>query len=248
MTTQTLKGRKYSGDLYGRTYGSKDGFVKMGNVSELKTSTKSKTDTLPSTGRDDYGQAISSEITLEPTEISLAFNSFDKQALARMLMGEAVDLSTSPQQLTDVSFQVTNGWIDVGYLDIDESSFTIQASTGGAIDKDTYTLNTRLGLLKFNEKSKLQAGETVNVTAGQTKGTAGFSIDANTLQDLKLELKLDGKDRISGKNGVLIIPHAVLSAKGDINWFDDKWWEAGFEGVLVKDEGKPTMQFTEFGG
>lgn len=246
MTTQTLKGRKYSGDLYGREYGSKDGFVKMGNVSELKTSTKSKTDTLPSTGREDYGQAISSEITPEPTEISLAFNSFDKKALARMLMGEAVDLSTGSKQLTDVSFQVANGWIDLGHLDIDENGFTIEASTGGAIDKDTYTLNTRLGLLQFNEKSKLQVGETVNVTAGKTKGTKGFSIDANTLQDLKLELRLDGKDRISGKDGVLIIPHAVLSAKGDINWFDDKWWEAGFDGVLVKDDKKPTMRFTEY--
>lgn len=241
-----LQGVKYSGDIYAKKYGSKDGFVKMGNVSELKTSTKVKTDTLASTGRDDYGQAISSIITPEPTEISLAFNSFDKLALARMLMGEAVDLSTSPKQLTSVSFKVTSDWIDLGYLDIDESTFEIQAGSGGAIDKSTYELNPRLGLIRFNEKSLLQAGETINVTVGQTKGTAGFSIDANTLQDLQLELKLDGKDRISGKNGILEIPHAVLSAKGDINWFDDKWWEAGFEGVLVKDNDKPAMRFTEF--
>lgn len=72
-------------------------------------------------------------------------------------------------------------------------------------------------------------------------------IDANTLQSLDLEIFLDGKDRISGKNGSLTIPHAKLSADGEINWFSDDWWESGLTGTVVKEEGKSAMTFKEFG-
>lgn len=239
-------GKKYSGDLLGRKYGSNDAFQDLGNVTELKTSTKVKTDTLPSTGREDYGQAIETETTPEPTELSLQFNTFDKFGLARALMGEAVDLTTTPATFADETHTVKDGWIDLAYDDIDPANFTLTDDTGDIVDSTTYELNPRLGMVRFNEQSLLLAGENFKVS-GKTKGSAGFSIDANTLQSLPLELKLDGKDRITGKNGTLVIPHAVLSSKGDIDWFSDKWWENGFDGTLVKDEGKPTMRFKEFG-
>lgn len=82
--------------------------------------------------------------------------------------------------------------------------------------------------------------------SGKTKGTAGYQVEANTLQSLPLELYLDGKDRITGKSGTLTIPHAVLASDGDINWLSDDWWENGLSGKIVKDEGKPTMLFKEF--
>lgn len=66
-------------------------------------------------------------------------------------------------------------------------------------------------------------------------------------QSLDLEIFLDGKDRISGKNGSLTIPHAKLSADGEINWFSDDWWESGLTGTVVKEEGKSAMTFKEFG-
>ncbi len=238
-------GKKYSGDLLGRRWGSNDAFQDLGNVTELKTSTKVKTDSLPSTGRDDYGQAIETEVTPEPTEISLKFNTFDKEGLARALMGEAVDLATTPATFADESHTAKDGWINLAYEDIDPANFTLTTATGETVDKTMYELNPRLGMVRFNTSSTLVKDE-VFKASGKTKGSAGFSIDANTLQSLPLELKLDGKDRITGKNGTLIIPHTVLSSKGDIDWFSDKWWENGFDGTLVKDEGKPTMRFKEF--
>ena len=41
-----LHGKKYSGDLLGRKYGSNDAFQPLGNVTELKTDAKVKEDTL----------------------------------------------------------------------------------------------------------------------------------------------------------------------------------------------------------
>ncbi len=240
-----LRGKKYSGDLIVRKYGSTEGFTKLGNVIELTTKKDSDSDELLSRGRDDWGEAVEVETQAGATEISIKFNTFNKQALAKVLMGEAVDLSAEPQTFTDVEVKVGTDWLPIGYDDIDVDNFALTDDGGTEIDKTTYQLNTRLGLIRFNETSKLQAGAIVKAT-GKTKGTAGYQIEANTLASIPLEMRLDGRDRITGKDGVLDMPHAVLSADGDINWLSDKWWEAGLSGKLVKDEDKPTMLFKEY--
>lgn len=245
--TQALRGRKYSGDLYARKYGSSDGFVKMGNVIEFSTKTDTDKEELKSTGREDYGQAIEVEVISKPTELELKFNTFDKHALARMLMGEAVDLTANTQTIDETTALASKtGWIKLAHKDIDPDSFELKSGKSKTVvEKSKYELNSRLGMVRLLDSTSINDGDNLYYT-GKTKGRAGFSIDANTLQSMPLELYLDGKDRISGADGVLEIPHAVLSAKGDINWFDDKWWEAGLSGTLVKDEGKPSMRFTEF--
>ena len=247
MTQQNLRGRKYSGDLYARKWGSKDGFIKMGNVTEFSTTQETEKDELKSTGREDYGQAIDVEVVPQPIEISLKFNTFDKHALARMLMGEAVDLSGLPQTIDETPIKATKGWIKLGHLDIDPDNFELKNESKSPIDKTNYELNTRTGSVKLLDEAGVDLGATWYFT-GKTKGRAGFSIDAGTLQCMQLEIYLDGKDRISGNDGVLDVPHVVLSADGDINWFADDWWESGLSGTVVKEEGKPSMRFTEFVG
>lgn len=244
--SQTVQhGKKYSGDLLGRIWGSNDGFQPLGNLTELKTNTKTKEDTLKSTGRSDYGQALETESTPEATTIKLKFNTFDKYGLARMLMGEAVDLSTVPVTFTDEVHPVKMGWIDLAHQDIDESTLVIKDDTGATVDPTHYEVNPRMGMVRFNALSTLLAGSNFKAS-GKTKGSPGFQIDANTLQTLVLELKLDGKDRITGKDGNLWIPHAVLSSDGDLDFMSEKFWENGFSGTLVKDAGKPTQRFTEY--
>lgn len=239
-------GKRYSGDLYGRVYGSNGGFAKMGNVSALTTSRESETDELKSTGRDDYGEAIDSVVTPGVTEISISFNSFDKEGLARALMGKAVALDTQPQTLSDIALTVEFGaWIDIGSQDLDGGSITLTDSHSSPIDKSTYTLNPRLGMLMFNSSSGLQSGEKITLN-GKTRGRAGFVIDANALQSMPMELKLDGKDRITNKDGVLWIPHTVLTSDADIDWMSNDWWQNGLSGKLIKDSDKPTMRFTEY--
>ncbi|MFB2537800.1 hypothetical protein [Acinetobacter sp. c3-l95] len=240
-----LHGKKYAGDLWGRKYGSTDAFQKLGNLTELKATTKSKTETLPSTGKNDYGQAIEVETIPEPTEISLKFNTFDKDGLARALMGTAYDLTTSPVTFADEEHIVSTGGIKLANKDIDPATLVLTDDRGGTIDKTTYSVNARLGMVEFNATSKLLAGAKFKA-AGKTKASAGFMINASTLQSLPLEMYLDGKDRISGKDGIVDMPHAVLAAEGDIDFMSDKWWESGLKGTLVKDDGKESMTFTEY--
>lgn len=241
----SLRGKKYSGTLYGRKHGSSDAFTLLGNLTELTTSKSVETDELLSTGREDFGEAIEVENKPGPTELSLQFNTFDKEGMARALMGTAAALSATVVTFTDLDMAHTKtGWIKLEHSDIDPAQFAIKdgATTLAAT---TYELNPRLGMVRFNDSSALAEGKALKYT-GKTKGTSGYQIDANTLQSLPLELYLDGKDRITGRNGTLSIPHAVLSSDGDMNWLSDDWWANGLKGKLVKDQNKPTMRFTEF--
>lgn len=238
-------GKKYSGDLFARAHGSEDGFFELGNVTELSTKKEADTDELTSTGRDDYGEAIEIDTIPGATELSLKFNTFDKMALARALMGEAIDLVTTPVTFTDEELKVGMGWIKLAHRDIDPEELVLTDSTQQAVDPTTYKLNPRLGMIQFTADSELEVDSIVTYS-GKTKGSAGYQIDANTLTSLPLEMYLDGKDRISGKDGILDIPHAVLASDGDLNWFSDEWWESGLSGKLVKDQDKPTMRFTEY--
>lgn len=243
--TQSLRGRKYSGDLLARVFDTNLGFFEMGNVTEFTTSQETEEDVLKSTGRDDFGQALEKEISPQPIEISLKFNTFDKYALARMLMGEAVDLSGLPQTISETTVKAVKGSIKLSHLDIDEKNFTVKVGSK-PLEPAKYKLNPRLGLLEILDWEGITEDTTELIYSGKTKGRKGFSIDANTLQAIHLELILDGKDRISGNDGVLEVAHVVLSFDGDINWFEDGWWESGLKGTAIKVEGKPVMKFTEF--
>lgn len=241
-----LAGKKYSGDLYARAYGSNGPFEKMGNVSGLKTSREVETDTLPSTGKYDYGEAISVEVKPGETEIEISFNSFDKNGLARALMGAAVDTASQKESVDKVEYTVPkSGWLKLAHEDIDVETLELFDEHDSPVDKSTYDAKGLMGMLQFNRKSSFVGGETIKISYTQ-KGSKGFTIDANTLQKIELELRLDGRDRISGKQGLLWIPHAVLASDGDLDWFSDDWWENGMKGTLVKEADKPTMRFNEY--
>lgn len=240
------EGRKYSGDLYARAFGSNGAFEILGNVSGLKTSREVETDSLPSTGKYDYGEAISVEVKPGETEIEISFNTFDKNGLARALMGEAVDTQGGPASVDKAEYTVAkSGWIKLEHENIDGESLVIVDDQDSPVDKSTYLFRDTAGLLQFNSKSSFAGGEKIKISYKQ-KSSKGFSIDANTLQKIELELRLDGRDRISGRPGALWIPHAVLSSDGELDWFSNDWWKNGMKGTLVKEPDKPTMRFSEY--
>lgn len=245
QNAQTHQGRRYQGDLYCRKFGSKDGFIKMGNVADFSTSQKVKTDTLTSTGKNDYGQAISVLITPEPIEVTLKFNSFDKYALARALMGQAQDIDATAQTFTAVEFAAADGYTKLLHDNIDPQSFSVAKKNGTTIDAAHYTLLANVGMILFKPSAKISPGDTLTYS-GKTRAGGGFFIDSNTLQNLDLELYLDGTERISGRSGVLSIRHVKLSAEGAIDWFSDAWWQSGLVGTIVKEPDAPAMRFKEF--
>lgn len=243
-----MHARLFEGDLYCRKYGTDDGFVKLGNVTEFKTKAEIEKKELKSTAKGSYGQAIDTVVIPKPMQIDIKFNTFDKYALARALMGVAVDIQGAVTPIADTTVIASTGFMDLGVIDIDPEHFILKNKTKSnkKIDKDHYTLNAKMGLLKLADSAEVDVGDEL-IFSGKTKGQSGFVIEAGTLTSLPLELKLDGFDMVAQKHGILQIPHVVLSSNGDLDWFSDNFWVAGLSGTIVKDEGKRAMVFREFG-
>ena len=74
-----------------------------------------------------------------------------------------------------------------------------------------------MGVFRFTSKATINKGDELKVSY-KTKGSKGYQIDADTLQRLDLELRLDGRDRITGKDGELNIYHGVLQSDFSAAW------------------------------
>ena len=231
-----FEGRKYSGDLFGRRYGTNDAWEKLGNCSSMTITSETEKDELTSTGKCDYGQVLSSVITQKSVQLAAEFNTFDLNALSRALMGEPIQTTKSAEAFS-VSLTVAEGYLDLGKTDIDKATVQVNGESEG------FELVEFSGLIKF-DLTKFNEGDVVSVS-GSTKAGTSYTIAGYSMRDIVLELKLDGRDRISGRNGSLHIPHAVLASNSAIDWFSEDWWKNGLEGSLVKDSGKETFTFTE---
>ena len=245
----SLRGKKYSGDLYGRKFGSTDPAVKLGNLTSLTFEKSSDTEELQSTGKNDYGQAIESVTKPGVTKIKMEFNTFDKSAMARALMGEAVDLTTTPKTVTDEALVATVGqWLKLAEQDIDPAGITLKAGAGGtAVPAEHFEVNARLGMVRLIAgKTTVQDKDPLKISY-KTKGSKGFAIDAATVQRFDMELYLDGRDRITGEEGILNIWHAALQSDGNLDWLSDDWWKNGVSGTALKPADKPSpYRFTQF--
>lgn len=97
-------------------------------------------------------------------------------------------------------------------------------------------------MFRFTSKATVSKGDELKVSY-KTKGSKGYQIDADTLQRLDLELRLDGRDRITGKDGELNIYHGVLQSDGNQDWMSDDWWKAGLSGTAIKPS---AYRFTQY--
>lgn len=246
--SEQLRGRKFAGDLWARKYGTNDAWFRLGNVTQLEIERKVETDELQSTGKYDYGAALESVPKPSVTSIKVAFNTFDKQGLGRILMGDAVDFAGTVQNVVDKVLTVSKKGVALSleHRDIDPATLAVKTEAGQAVEASNYRLSPNLGRLIILPASTINDGDKIKVSF-KTKGRKGYHIDAETVDAIELEIELDGKDRITGNDGILHIYHAKFQTDGSTDWYADDWWKNGVTGTLLKPSDKPsTYSYREY--
>ena len=249
MTRQADNGLIFEGDVKMRNRKiSKSGFVDVGNTTSLTTAAATDTQDRVSKRKGSYGQALDSLKTTKPTEIGLKMDTFDKTNLAMALMGEAAIIAAGAQTVTDEKVVIgKRGQLyKLKHGNIDPASIKVKDGSDQAIDADKVIYNDNAGLIGVAADSTVQNGASIKVSY-KTRTGGGFKIDAATLSSLDLEIIVDGRNRVTGEAGVLHIPHAVLAADGDIDWFGDDFAEAAFKGTAVLADGQTSSySFTSY--
>lgn len=223
-------------------------FYDIGNTTafQLKSSSEKKERT--SKRKDSYGQPLDSIASKKPTEVSFKLDTFDRKNLAMVLMGEASDLETAVKNVTDETITVKKGeWLKLANDNIAPASVKVKNAAGQPVKAEHIVLNETLGLITVKaDADNVQNDEAIKVTYN-TKGGGGFRIDADAVGDYDLEIMIDTENRVTGKNGKLHVPSAVVASESDLDFFKDDFNEASFGGTAVLVSGfKTAYSFTEY--
>lgn len=223
-------------------------FYDIGNTTAFQLKSSSEKKERISKRKDSYGQPLDSLASKKPTEISFKLDTFDRKNLAMVLMGEASDLATEAKSVTDETITVKKGdWHKLANDNIDPKSVKVKNAANAAVKAEYIAVNETLGLFMVQaEVDNVQDDEVVKITYS-TKGGGGFRIDADAVGDYDLEIMIDTVNRVTGKNGKLHVPSAVISSESDLDFFKDDFNEASFGGTAVLVEGyKTSYNFTEY--
>lgn len=240
----------FEGDVKVRNRSIPDsGIYDVGNTTSLTTASSTESTERLSKRKGTYGQALDSLVTPNPTEVGLTLDTFDKNNLAMALMGTAAVISARAETVTDTVIHI--GKKGQGYKlpheNIDPATIKVKNKTDQAVDDGKVKFNANVGLIEIDPTAEnVNDDEDIKVSY-KTRAGGGFKINAGSLSRLDLEIWVDGKNRVTGEAGVLHIPHAVLAADGDIDWFGDEFATASFTGRAVLAEGETsTYSFSSF--
>ncbi|MCP1772853.1 hypothetical protein J2T38_001689 [Neisseria perflava] len=225
------------------------GFIDIGNTTALTTATSVETAERISKQKGTYGSALDSLKTMQPTEIGLTLDTFDKDNLALALMGEAAVIAAEAVSVTNEEIVISQYGhaYKLAHGNIDPATVKVVDSDGTDVPAAELDINANVGLIAVKSGTEVVVeGETVKVTY-KTRAAGGYKVSAATLSRLDLEIYVDGRNRVTGEAGVLHIPHAVLAADGEIDWFGDDFNEAAFTGTAVVVDGETsTYSFTSY--
>lgn len=224
------------------------GFIEVGNVTELKIKAETETKERVSKQKRSYGQSLDSITSPKPTTISYASDTFNRENLARALMGVDTTLTKEAETITDevVTIGKQGQWYPLANSNIDAASpLTVKTNTDTAVDAALVEVDADAGMIRIKEGSTtVPDGSTVKVSY-KTRKVSGFQIAAGSVSQWELEIRVVGENRVNGKKGTLTIPRATVGADSELDWFGDDFLSASFSGNLVKDGNKDLYTFTE---
>lgn len=221
------------------------GFVDVGNVTSLALKSESETKTRVSKQRNSVGQALDSVVTPQPTTVTLKSDTFDRQNLALALMGQDSVFNQAAETITDqvVTIGKQGQWYPLGKMGIE--NVTVKKDVDVDVDATAYQINEELGMIMIVEGSTTVPVNTAIKVSFKTKAKTGFKVDAGTIAAWDLEVRVVGENRVTGKTGILHIPHMSVGADSEIDWFSDEFAESSFSGNVIKSGSNAPYSFTE---
>lgn len=253
MTTAHIKEEAIiaEGTIHVKIKGREDlGIFILGNATEFATSFTAEVKERISKMRSTYGQVLNTVTIPKPGELSMKIDTLNKETLAMGMMGvlskEALAVKTVPNHaLTDFKGDI---WIKLPDRYID-GAVTVKSSDGTkTVDAAEVEVEPRLGLVKISETGA--AAATINAGDGFTVSytTASWErwqIAAFKETELRGEMWLDGKNRVTGEDVMLHIPQFTLTVDGSFNFFTEDFNEITFKGRTEIADGQDAPYYVE---
>lgn len=168
-----------------------------------------------------YGQPHTSIAVPQPATFSARFTETSKSILAMALSGALETLTIAGGALTgdDVELPEDDSWTEVG-IELISGTVTVAPAVGDPFEagKD-YELNPRLGMIRRLPGGDIAAGATVKVTATGDALTSHRILGGSQPRTV-MRWKLDGEDRVSGRDVLLWADRTVIMSTEARNFLD----------------------------
>lgn len=224
------------------------GFVDIGNTTSFKIKSETEKKERISHRKDSVGQVLDSISIPKPTGCQFSLDTFDRHNLALALMGVDTALTQAAEEITDEPLTIgkQGQWYALAHQNIDPATpVAMKLKSGEAVDAALVSVNHQLGLVMIAQgSSTVPDGAEITVTY-KTRKVEGFKIAAGSLTDFDLEIRIEGTNRVNGREGELHIPSVVVAADSEIDWLGDDYATASFSGSVVKTGDAAPYTFSE---
>lgn len=220
------------------------GSVLLGNATEFAVNFESEVKERISRMRENYGAVLDTVILPKTGELAITLDGFDEENLAMAFMGAMEKSKMSEQTVSDEIIDVDLGrFLQLKHRYLKEDGITVKKeSDDSPIDAEHYEIHHRLGMIKLKDTAGVGKGDKIKISYS-TADWKAWVIQANADSQIKCELILDGRNRVSGDDVHVHIAKATLSANGGFNFFSDDFNELKLSGRPEVAEGN-TAPFT----
>lgn len=236
------KGMLLAGDLYIRLQkpdGSFDSWALV-ECDELSIATPAELVEAVSRRRGArYGQPHTSIPVPQAATFSARFTEVNRQVMAMRLSGVLETLTIASSTLTDAQVELPedDGWVEIGAELLTGMTTVGPVAAGDPYVAGTdYELNPRLGMIRRLAGGALAAGATVKISATGGPLTSQ-RIKGGSQPRTIMQWKLDGEDRVSGRDILLWAERTVVMSTEAYNFLQAEVATAPLTGKFEISEG-----------
>jgi len=230
-----------SGDLYlrrlvGGVYGPWQGKYECTKF-EIKPNVDLKE--MISKGRDTYGQVIESVAIPQPADLTVDLAEVNKESLAIAMLGTVAAVSQASGTLTavDVLDVVLDGWTPLTKYNLTGNpTLTNAGATITYVEGLDYIVDKAMGWVKPLSTGDIVDGADLKFTS--TYGAAtGNEIKGMTDPQLRVQMRLEGKNFVDGLPYTVLVYEAVIAADSAFDFLQDDFAAVSLPGRMKTPTG-----------
>ncbi len=215
--------------------------------SQILIDQKSSQIDVQTTDRGGFQAVVASVTKPNPADLKVKLARTTGVSLAMSLMGDETGYTQSAGTMTAVEIVAIVGQgVDLpkGYV----SGLTVKSKVVAPavpvtyVEGVDYSVNPRFGTITALPGGQITTGETL-VVDGAAAAVQGRIIQGGTRTQWNVAMRLDLLNKFDDKDAALIIPKAILTSDGGIDFKSEKPIEPSFTGRFIYTAGQPPYYF-----
>lgn len=178
-----------------------------------------------SKGKGTYGQVIETAALPKPSELTVELAEVNKETLAIALLGTTAALAQAPGTLADEVFIAKlDAWVPLTKASLTDSTVIVKNSAGTTtyVKGVDYIVNTAFGWIKALTGGAISNLQSVKASASYAAIT-GTEIKGGTAPQLRVRMRLDGKNFADDTPCIVSVYEAVIAADAAFDFLSDSF-------------------------